>query len=133
MRLPFNVGGPVQRNFDFLAGQSKVAFPFAAGFTNVGGALEDATYSKHGRTVSLQGLVTKTVGTITVGDVLGTLPDGARPTGTLLFPVQISTSTAGASNVGRLDVLANGDVTFNAGTVSGGDFLSFSGILFVAA
>jgi hypothetical protein len=116
---------------DAIEGQSKVAFPFAAGMGDLGAGFEGCSYSRHGRVVRLQGTITDVAGTLVNGDVLGTLPVGFRPTADLVFLVAASTSTSGAANFVRVDVQADGDVVFNAGSLSGSDWISLSGISFV--
>ena len=112
---------------DSLEGQSKIPFPFASGWANSAVAgVEPATYSKHGRLVRLQGSVTKTGGAPANGDVIGTLPDGFRPTGALVLPI----CTGGTSN-GTVRVEADGDVVWRSGDAIETDFTSLSGITFV--
>lgn len=109
-----------------LQGKSKIAFPFAAGWADLAG-FEAATYSKHGRVVRLQGIVTKTAGVPAGGNVIGTLPVGFRPTATVIFVVW----TGSPPQAGRLDVQANGDVVWSAGGVAETDFTNLSGVSFV--
>jgi hypothetical protein len=110
-----------------LAGTYKTAFPFGAGWGNFGGAYENATYSKVGRTVFLQGTVSKTGGTPTIGDVIGTLPVGFRPASHLLFAV----ATGATHTAGIVEVQSDGDVIWTAGNTVEIDYTSLSGISFV--
>lgn len=105
----------------------KTAFPLAAGWANYGAGYEAATYSRLGRCVTLQGLVTKSGGTPTLGDVVGTLPDGYRPTSNQIFPV----ATGETAAMGRIDVQANGDVVWRAGATTEADYTSLSGVSFL--
>lgn len=109
-----------------IQGKSKVAFPFAAGWGNFGSGFEGASYSRHGRVVCLQGLVTKS-GTPASGNVIGTLPQGFRPTGRLVFAV----TSGSAETRGRVDVFPNGEVQWISGGTGETDFTSLSGIAFV--
>jgi hypothetical protein len=99
---------------DALEGASKVAFPYASGWADRGAGFESASYSLHGTTVALQGLVTKTGGTPSAGDIIGTLPSGHRPTGTLIFEV----STGATDARGRIHVESSGNVTWQAGSTT---------------
>ena len=108
-------------------GRRKVAFPFAAGWGNYSGAYEDASYSKVGNLVILQGLVTKSGGTPAADDLIGTLPAGFRPTETLLF-MQASGAT---SSAGRVDVWSDGSVRWITGSTTETDHMSLSGIVFM--
>ena len=126
-------GGPVGRNFDRLASsvhdsnedRYKVALPFAANWSNFGGSLEDASYSRHGHLVVLQGLVTKS-GTPAASDVIATLPDGFRPSENLIFAV----ATGGTTSFGAVRVESDGDIVWLAGNTTETDFTSLSGIVF---
>lgn len=109
-----------------LQGASKVAFPFGVGWANFAG-VEGATYSRHGRVVRLQGMVTKSGGTPAAGNVIGTLPDGYKPTGQLVF----AAVTGSTDTFGRVDVDASGNVIWQSGGTGGTDYTSLSGISFV--
>lgn len=110
-----------------LQGESQVAFPFAAGWADYGSGFEGASYSRHGRVVTLQGLVTKSGGTPAVNDVIGTLPPGFRPTATLIFP----TASGQANQFGRVQVTVAGEVVWLQGGATETDYTSLSGISFV--
>jgi hypothetical protein len=135
VRLPFTLRDPpVQANFDKIAaalGEQtfKRALPFAAGWGNYGAGFETASYSRIGRLVVLQGLVTKTGGTPTAGDLIAVLPIGFRPSGGLVFAVATGETTA----VGRVDLAANGNINWRAGASGEADYTALSGIVFVAA
>ena len=109
-----------------LQGVAKVALPFGANWGNYGGSEEDATYSRFGRLVVLQGLVTKS-GTPASGDVIATLPVGFRPAEGLMFPVVTGATIA----FGRVSVEANGQIQWRAGNTTETDYTSLSGIAFV--
>lgn len=106
---------------------TKAALPFGANWGNYGTTWEDASYSRHGRVVRLQGLVTKS-GTPAAADVIATLPVGFRPAEDLIFAA-ISGSTPEVA--GRVDVHANGTVTWQRGSTTEQDYTSLSGISFV--
>lgn len=110
-----------------LQGQSKIAFPYGAGWGDFGSGYEGATYSRHGRVVRLQGLVTKSGGTPTAADVIGTLPTGFRPAADLIFAV----CTGGTATFGRVTVRSSGGVEWTAGSTTEADFTSLSGVCFV--
>lgn len=111
-----------------LEGPAKTAFPFAVNWGNYGGTLEDATYSRFGRLVVLQGLVTKT-GTPGSGDLIGTLPAGFRPTELVDFIAP----TGEPFTAGRVRVETDGDVIWLNGATGETDYTSLSGITFVTA
>jgi hypothetical protein len=134
MKLPFTVRNrDVQANFDKLAAALnspiyKQALTFAANWSNYGGAHEDATYSRFGRLVVLQGFVTKS-GTPAAGNTIATLPEGFRPAEALHFAV----TTGAADAFGKVEVQADGDIVWNTGATGETDYTSLSGIAFVAA
>jgi hypothetical protein len=105
----------------------KIPFPFASGWANSGGSYEDASYSKIGSLVVLQGIVTKTGGTPAPGNVIGTLPEGYRPFEILQFPVK----TGVADAYGTLEIQADGDVVWIGGATGETDNTSLSGICYV--
>jgi hypothetical protein len=110
-----------------LQGVAKVPLSFAANWSNYGsGTGEEATYSRFGRLVVLQGLVTK-AGTPAAADVIATLPAGFRPTGSVLFSVV----TGGTTSFGAVRVNSSGQVEWIAGDTAESDFTSLSGITFV--
>jgi hypothetical protein len=110
-----------------LQGVAKVALPFAANWGNYGtGTGEEATYSRFGRLVVLQGLVTKS-GTPAALDVIGTLPVGFRPVGNVLFPVV----TGGTTSFGAVRVNSSGQIEWITGDTAETDFTSLSGIAFM--
>lgn len=109
---------------------SKVAFPFAAGWADFGGFSEGASVSKQGRSVTLQGGVTKTSGAPVQGDVIGTLAAAYAPTGTLWFPV---VSGGAVTTFGVIRVDSSGDVIWWAGSAAETDFTSLGGITYEAA
>lgn len=109
-----------------LQGTAKEALTFAANWANYGGSHEAATYSRFGRLVVLQGLVTKS-GTPAGGDTIATLPAGFRPTTTLHFPV----ATGGTDAFGRVSVDSAGLVKWVSGNTTETDFTSLSGVCFV--
>jgi hypothetical protein len=135
VRLPFTLRDPpVQANFDKIAaalGEQafKTSLPLGSGWGNYGGGYETASYSRIGRLVVLQGLVTKTSGTPTAGDLIGVLPAGFRPSGGLLFAVATGETPA----VGRVDLSASGNINWTAGASGEADYTALSGIVFVAA
>lgn len=104
-----------------------LAFPFAAGWGNFGSGFEAATYGRRGDIVRLQGLVTKSGGTPTVNDVIGTLPAGFRPTSQL----RLDFATGGTPSSGQFDIQTDGDVVWISGSTSETDYVSFSGVSFV--
>lgn len=110
-----------------LQGVAKRALPFAAGWGNFGGIYEGASYSRMGRLVVLQGLVTKTGGTPTSGNVIGTLPLGFRPTSSHVFVAW----TGESGQAGRVDVHYTGEIQWVSGGTAETDFLTLSGIAFV--
>lgn len=132
MKLPFVARDQaVQANFDKIAsalGEQtfKTALSFGAGWSNYGGGHEAATYSRIGRLVALQGLVTK-AGAPVGGDVIGTLPTGFRPSGQLVFVVEAT------GLHGRVDVNSSGSIIWQAGGTVGTTYTSLSGITFIAA
>lgn len=105
----------------------KAPLPFGANWANYGTTWEDASYSRYGQVVRLQGLVTKS-GTPTAGDVIATLPTGFRPSEDLAFLVLTGTTTEVA---GRVDVHASGTVTWQRGSTVEQDYTSLSGVSFV--
>lgn len=117
--------GPLIRQ---LQGVSKEPFPFAAGWADYGGGNEVASVSRHGRTVILQGGVTKTVGAPAAGNVIGTLAAAYWPAGTLWFSVPTGPAVT-LPGVVRVD--PNGDVIWWAGSATEPDFASLSGITYV--
>lgn len=93
--------------------------------TNLGGAFQTAEYTKDTNGfVHLDGVLNG-VGT---GVVVLTLPTGFRPAAKQIFVVLASNS--GAAIPGRFDVDTDGTVTCRS---SAGDFISLSGISFLAA
>ena len=112
-----------------LQGVAKVALPFASGWGNYGTAVwtEGASYSRFGRLVVLQGLVTKAGGAPAATDVIATLPVGFRPAGRQMFVVV----TGNTEQDGRVDVLADGTVVWMRGSATETDYTSLSGIAFV--
>jgi hypothetical protein len=110
-----------------LQGHSKVAFPYSAGWSNIGAGFEGASYSRHGRVVRLQGMVTKAAGTPADGDVIGTLPANHRPEEILRFTVVTGTGRF----FGAIDVEPDGQVVWRAGATGETDYVSFSGVSFV--
>lgn len=118
----------IQRLLDWLRGVHKQPLPFATGWANFGGGNEDATYSRIGRLVVLQGRVTKTAGVPGVGDVIGTLPVGFRPAEDLGPFAVGSGATLG---FGAVDVLPSGSVRWLAGSTTETDYTSLSGITFI--
>jgi competence protein ComGC len=88
------------------------------------------TYSTAGYTrttagvVMLKGLIKKS-SAVVAGDIIGTLPPGARPSNILIF------QTITNSNVGsRVDIYPNGDIVMN---VADAGWLSLEGINFIPA
>jgi hypothetical protein len=110
-----------------IQGVAKVALPFSASWGNFGGGNEGATYSRIGRLVVLQGLVTKSGGTPADGDVIATLPSGFRPTEALMFPVV----TGATITFGRVSVVTSGEIRWRLGSTAETDFTSLSGVSFV--
>ena len=109
-----------------LQGVAKEPLPFAANWGNYGSGSEAATYSRFGRLVVLQGLVTKS-GTPAGGNVIATLPVGFRPTSAVSFPV----ATGGTDAFGRVTIGSSGDIVWWSGSTVETDFTSLSGIAFV--
>lgn len=114
-------------------GEYKIALPMGAGwgaYSAGGTPWEVATYSRVGRLVLLQGLVSKTGGTPVIGDVIGTLPVGFRPSGDLLMIAH----TGATASLGRVNVLAaSGNLTWGGGNTTEQDYTSLSGIIFARA
>lgn len=128
----------LKENFEYLAGLGLTdgslrvtpgtlqAFPFAANWGNRGGSWRDCAYWLDGTgTVHLTGLATKT-GTPAAADVIGTLPAGFRPSEDLVFGVNTGEGIA----AGRVDVEADGDVVWQAGSTGETDYVSLAGISF---
>lgn len=111
-----------------LEGVSLVPFPYAAGWADRGAGFEGCSYSSRGKAVKVQGLATKTSGAPAAGDVIGTLPAGFRPGGTLIY----ETATGATDVRGRVHVHSNGDVTWEAGSTTETDNISLSPISFEA-
>jgi hypothetical protein len=109
-----------------LQGVAKQPLTFSAGWGNFGGSEEVATYSRFGRLVVLQGLVTKSGGTPASGNVIATLPVGFRPSAALMFPVV----TGATTSFGRVSIEANGQIQWRTGNTTETDFTSLSGIAF---
>jgi hypothetical protein len=103
----------------------KTALPFGANWGNYG-VYEGATYSRIGRMVILQGLVSKT-GTPAGGDVIATLPAGYRPAEHVIFATATGETTVG----GRVDVESTGQIIWRTGATGETDYTSLSGIAFV--
>lgn len=134
MKLPFVIRDRnVQGNFDKLAAAFgdviyKQALSFGTNWGDYGGPNEGASYSRLGKLVFLQGLVTKS-GTPASGDTIGTLPTGFRPAGQLHFAV----ATGGTDAFGRVAIDSAGVVKWISGNTTETDFTSLSGIVFAAA
>lgn len=128
-------GYALQRNQDalrlslntFMDTGAWTALPFAANWGNYGGGYTGGAYRKDsaGR-VYLRGLVTKSGGTPTTGDVVATLPAGFRIAAQELFVVHTGEPNA----VGRVTVLTNGGITWDSGSTGETDYTSLSGIVF---
>jgi hypothetical protein len=114
-----------------LQGVVKQSLTLGSGWVNyspfVVAGYEVASCSRFGRLVVLQGLVTKSGGTPTAGDVIATLPVGFRPTSDLVFAV----ATGSVDAFGRVDVQSDGDVVWRAGNTTETDHTSLSGIAFM--
>jgi len=83
------------------------AFPFAAGFSDLGGGWQAVQYRKIGDIVYLRGAIAK-ISSFAVGDVLGTLPPGFRPPAPVSFACLAPGGTAGinviADSAGQISV-----------------------------
>jgi hypothetical protein len=113
-----------------LVGADVYKEPLAYGtdWDDYGGTLEGGSYSRIGRVVVLQGVVSKSGGTPTNGDVIATLPAGFRPAVRLI----LAADTAGASAThGRVDIYATGEIKWVSGATAEQDYTSLSGIAFV--
>jgi hypothetical protein len=98
--------------------------PFAADF-HTGSLRKDQL----GR-VELRGLVARNgAAAPAVGDLIGTLPTGYRPSNRLVFEVAVGQPNGLA---GRVDVLANGELRWMgaSGVVVDADYISLSGVSF---
>lgn len=104
------------------------AFQLAAGWDNYGGSWAPARYTRtNSGIVYLQGLINH--GTAGYGVDLGTLPEGYRPTGRLIFTQQIH-----GTLVDRVDVLPDGRVILYSNHASDATlWTSLTGIAFAAA
>jgi hypothetical protein len=135
MKLPFTLRDrPSQANFDKIAaalGEQtfKAPLPFGSGWGNYGGGWEAGSYSRIGRLVVLQGLVTKAGGIPTVPDLIGTLPVGSRPSDFHIF----ATWTGEPNQPARIEVTSAGQIQWKGGGTGETDFTTLSGIVFVAA
>lgn len=126
-------GSVADRNFERLAAsvrdasedRYKIALPFAANWGDYGSPNEGASFSRHGRLVVLQGLVTKS-GTPASGNAIGTLPEGFRPVDTLHFAV----ATGGTDAFGRVSVDSAGVIKWISGSTVETDFTSLAGVVF---
>jgi hypothetical protein len=127
-RGPQGPQGPAGGGTSAAAPEGWHVMPLSPGWTNYGGAYQQAQYRKDAAgKVHLRGLVAKS-GTPASGDVIATMPAGYRPPARLLFSVGAGDS---ADRYGRTDVLPNGEVTFIVGaTVDAGDFTSLDNISF---
>lgn len=102
---------------------------FGPGFSNFQDTYSINNYSWLGYTrttagvVMLKGMVKKSTA-IAAGDLIGTLPAGSRPSGTLIF----QTSSANASS--RVDVNALGEIRVQVGNAG---WVSLEGINFIPA
>ena len=113
-----------------IAGET-IPFAFSASWGNYGAGFESCVYWRDGFVVHLQGLVNKTIGVPTAGDVVATLPLGYRPSSSVTFT--IVSGGGGGLTVARIDVESDGDIVWQFGDSSGaGDYHSFSGLSFRA-
>ena len=101
--------------------------PYAGSWTNYGSGHITSAFRKDpfGR-VELRGLASKNGGAPVGGDVIAKLPAGYRPPARMIFP----TATGGGNVYGRVDVLANGDVVWVAGSAAEADYSSLNVIGF---
>lgn len=102
-------------------------------WANFGNGFQGARFSKDvTNRVHLEGLVKEVFAPDYQGGVLPTpifvLPVGYRPTARLVFPIDCS-SDAGPTH-GRIDVLANGRVTYEGLDCSSSGYMSLAGISF---
>ena len=100
---------------------------FASGWSNYETGFATVSFRKDqlGR-VYLRGLAEKSGGTPALEDVIGTLPEGYRPTGRLIFEVATGEPHSG----GRVDVLPDGTVRWEGGSTTEFDYTSLSTISF---
>lgn len=106
----------VQMNTDIATGWTKYSDSYN---------LPSFSKSSSGR-VFLKGLVKgRSATSPTINNVIGTLPEGYRPEGTLVFQVLTSPNTEA-----RVDIKSNGDIIFNSGT---GTWISLDSISFLPA
>lgn len=106
----------------------RVPLTFATGWTNYNTTNWGvACYSRVGRLIILEGLVTKSGGTPAGGNLIATLPVDFRPAMRLMFA---SWTGAGTEVAGRVDVDTNGQILWMAGATAETDFTTLSGIVF---
>ena len=104
------------------------ALPMAAGWVDYASGYTPARYTKTSSgAVMLSGLIRG--GSTANGTVLGTLPVGYRPSGSLIFGVAVG--APGGDTLGRIDVSANGQIILYATTSTG--WTSLDGINFLSA
>jgi hypothetical protein len=108
---------------DVLEGTHKAAWPFASGWANYGSGQEPCTYSKHGKSVTVQGAFTKTSGAPGATNVIATLPAGFQPTGELYIPTVTGPS---GNTFGAVSIQPDGDIVWRAGSAVETDFTSFA-------
>jgi hypothetical protein len=94
-----------------------------SGVSNSGGDLAEAAYCRQGKLVSLSGTIS--ISASSSSTLLSTLPFGARPAGTLLFPA------IGGDN--RISINADGEILCDAAGSGVAFTLSLDGIIFAAA
>lgn len=98
------------------------------GWANYGGPFAGAAFTRDQLgAVHLRGLVTRASGPPTLGSLIGVLPPGYRPKGDRVFSVHTGHEPYSG---GRVDVRADGVVTWIAGSVGEQDYTSLDGISF---
>ncbi|GAA0872442.1 hypothetical protein GCM10009117_15890 [Gangjinia marincola] len=91
-----------------------------------GGAYEQPRYYKDRNRVYLEGLVARTSSNFVQGEVLFTLPVGYRPAKRQLF------SCRNGSSIIRVDIFPNGEMRYSNYSNGSADWVSLSGVSFLA-
>ncbi|MNH49901.1 hypothetical protein D3C73_14940 [compost metagenome] len=118
-----NFGDTATSNPATLAVSTWASPTYLNGYSDYGNSYSPFGYTKTSTgVVLLKGMVQKS-SPVVAGDVIGVLPDGYRPNGTLIF------ETSTNSNVpSRVDVASNGEIRVQSGNAS---WLSLEGISFI--
>lgn len=104
----------------------KVQLPLSSPWVNYGIEYVGAFYSRYGRLVVVDGLINRPPGPPAAGETLAVLPEGFRPSYTLIFHMM---SAGGAA---RIDVRANGTIAIlTAVSMPAATWISLSGIQFL--